>query len=335
MNTPLVPDCVDMAHPVVRKVYSLFTPPIEELVDTCGAWIDGRVKGGTIYGPSQFGKSSGVDHWLGQLLEERLKERVSLIIWTHQDHGSSTSPGGFHSKLLKAASDGAFARGNATKTLHRLIERFIELAYSNEGHFIVVVIDEAQGMSEKEWLWLVQLHSTLEAEGVQLCVISIASFQFNERPRDLAMTGSAHAAARFMLHDRQFRGLQNAEEIGFVLKGYDEDSEWPLGSGLSYSAGLAPRAFAEGFRISNYSHQLWDLLHECLPKGYSGKSEFPMQSIALAARYVLLRVAGSGSNWQNSVALQSWRDGVISSGHTKLMGLVSLYGGHARSKRGA
>lgn len=334
MNTPLVPDGVDMAHPVVRKDYSLYTPAIEELVETCGKWIDGRVKGGTIYGPSQFGKSSGVDHWLGRLLEVRLKERVSLIIWTHQDHGSSSSPGGFHSKLLQAASEGTFARGSATKTLHKLIERFTKLAYSNESHFIVVVIDEAQGMSAKEWLWLVQLHSTLDAEGVQLCVISIASFQFNERPLELAMTGSAHASARFMLHDRQFRGLQNADEIGFVLKGYDEDSEWPPGSGVSYSAGLAQRAFEEGFRIFDYRKRLWDVLHECLPKGYAGKSEFPMQSIALAARYVLLKVAGSGSDWSKSVDLQTWRDGVISSGHTKLMNLVSIYGGHGRSKKG-
>ena len=332
MSDPLIPDCVDMAHPVVRKDYSLFTPAIEELGDTCGVWIDGRVKGGVIFGPSQFGKSSGVDHWLGRLLDERLKGRVSLIIWTHQDHGSSASPGGFHAKLLKAANLGHPTRGNATTTLHRLVERLTEFAYRNEGRFVVIVIDEAQGMSQREWLWLVQLHATLETEGVQLCVISIASFQFNEKPRDLALTGSAHAAARFMLHERQFRGMQSVDEIRYVLAGYDEDSEWPLGSGLSYSAGLAPRAFEEGFRIANYSAELWDMLHECLPIGYSGSSEFPMQSITLAARQVLLRVAGAASRWDNCVDLDSWRGAVLSSGHKKLMGLVSMYAGRTSSR---
>lgn len=333
MSDQLIPEGVDMGHPVVRMNYSLFTPAIQELVDTCGVWIDARVNGGIIFGPSQFGKSSGVNNWLGRLLDERLRGRVALIVWTHQDHGSSSSPGAFHLKLLKAANLGLPTRGNATTALHRLVERLTEFAYRNEGRFVVLVIDEAQGMTEREWLWLVQLHATLEAEGVQLCVISIASYQFNEKPRDLALTGSAHAAARFMLHERQFRGMQSAMEIRYVLGGYDEDSEWPIGTGISYAAGLAPRAYAEGFRIANYSERLWDVLHECLPVSYPGPDQFPMLSITLAARQVLLRVAGAASQWEDCVNLESWRQAVVNSGHARLMSLVSLYAGRATSKK--
>jgi hypothetical protein len=322
-----------MAHPVVTKNYSLFTPAIDELVDTCGQWIDSRFKGGTIFGPSQFGKSNGVHHWLGRLLEERLKGRVALSIWTHQDHGSSASPAGFHSKLLKAANEGYPIRANAQKTMQMLLEKLIQLAFRNESGFVVLVIDEAQGLSQREWLWLVQLHATLEPEGVQLCVISIASLQYNEKPREMALTGSAHAAARFMLHDREFRGLKSCDEIEYAFAGYDEDSEWPAGSGLSYSAGLAPRAFEEGFRISNYSARLWDMLHECLPMGYGGAKEFPMQSITLAARQVLLRVAGASSNWEEAVDLGAWRDAVLNSGHKRLMSLVSMYAGKSTGKK--
>jgi type II secretory pathway predicted ATPase ExeA len=328
MDNPLVPNHVDLEHPVVRRSYSLFTPAIQVLVDTVRDWIDRRIKGGTIFGPSQFGKSSAVLNWLGKLLDERLNGSVQLILWVHQDHGSSTSPRSFFSRLLSAANEGAKVRRDAATVHHQLVERLIQLANRNSSRYVVLVIDEAQSMTQREWLWLVQLHATLEAEGVLLCVISIASLQFNEKPRELAMTGSAHAAARFMLFESQFHGMRSADEISYVLSGYDEDTEWPEGSRICFTAGLAPRAYAEGFRIGTYGAHLWATLHDCLPVGYGGPEDFPMQSIASAARIILLRVAGAGSQWEDCLTMDCWRQAVIGSGHTSLMSLVSHYAGH-------
>lgn len=246
----------------------------------------------------------------------------------HQDHGSSTSPRSFFSRLLSAANEGAKVRRDAATVHHQLVERLIQLANRNSSRYVVLVIDEAQSMTQREWLWLVQLHATLEAEGVLLCVISIASLQFNEKPRELAMTGSAHAAARFMLFESQFHGMRSADEISYVLSGYDEDTEWPEGSRICFTAGLAPRAYAEGFRIGTYGAHLWATLHDCLPVGYGGPEDFPMQSIASAARIILLRVAGAGSQWEDCLTMDCWRQAVIGSGHTSLMSLVSHYAGH-------
>jgi len=51
-----------------------------------------------------------------------------------------------------------------------LVERWIELAAQGGGRFLVLVIDEAQGVSQRKWLWLVELHSLLEKQRVRLCV---------------------------------------------------------------------------------------------------------------------------------------------------------------------
>ena len=62
--SPLVADHLPQNHPVVTRDYSLFTPAISDMVNTVARWIDDQVDGATIYGPSRFGKSSAVDHWL-------------------------------------------------------------------------------------------------------------------------------------------------------------------------------------------------------------------------------------------------------------------------------
>jgi hypothetical protein len=48
------------------------------MVDQLASWIDNQVEGATIYGPSRFGKSSAVDHWVQTLLSQRYKSAVPM-----------------------------------------------------------------------------------------------------------------------------------------------------------------------------------------------------------------------------------------------------------------
>jgi|CXWL01.1.fsa_nt_gi hypothetical protein len=321
MIPPLVPSQVDPKHPVVLKDYGLFTPAAAEMADVVFVWLYNRIKGAIIYGPSQFGKTHALLYWLRKLLSERMGGPVPMVIWSHQDGGAS-SPGMLHGKLLAAAGQGPVGQRRGNTIANQLVERLVQIACLSSDRYVVLVIDEAQSMSEREWRWLVQLHATLEIEKVQLCIISVAAFQFNDRPRTLALTGSAHVSARFMLHDWPFRGIRTPEELKFVLQGYDEDSEWPEGSGISYTAGLARQAFAEGFRVQNYTHEVWTALNTLLPANYSGPIEFPMQSIAVGARQVLLKTGAAGSAWEQCTSFDAWKQAVADTGHTRLMSLV-------------
>lgn len=98
---------------------------------------------------------------------------------------------------------------------------------------LLVIIDEAQGMTQREWLWLVELHSQLERQRVRLCVISVASLQFFDEAITMALSGGAHVAARFMLATKPFHGIRSVDELSYVMAGYDVGSEWPVGSGQS------------------------------------------------------------------------------------------------------
>lgn len=326
MSESLIPAGLDPTHPVVRKEYSLFTASIESMVDSVGGWIDQRAKGGVIYGPSQYGKSNGLSNWLSVELQSRLRGEVPLTFWSYEPSGSAAQ---LHNKLRRAAGGGHPLR-NKRDALSDLVEKLIASAYRSDAKYTMIVIDEAQAMTEKEWIWLVQLHSRIELEGIQLAVVPVISLQFNQRPLELAHTGSAHASARFMLYEHQFHGIRSVEELRAVLLGYDEDSEWPAGSGISYTAGIAPRSFDAGLRLSHYAELLWSALFTNLPIGYKGPLDYPMQSVTLAARNVLMRIAGKESEWEKCVTKDAWYEAVAMTGHKAHMALVSVYAGHNR-----
>lgn len=133
MNTataaPLLPPHIPRDHPVVTRDYSLFTPAIQDMADSIGGWLDDQVDGATIFGPSRFGKSSAVDHWLQRLLSERHGGYVPMVVWSHTDSGSAQAVGRFYAHLLDASSH-PFAKAVRSPLARQqmLIERWIELA---------------------------------------------------------------------------------------------------------------------------------------------------------------------------------------------------------------
>ena len=102
-KAPLVPPHVSRDHPIVTRDYSLFTPAIDEMVNSIACWLDDQVDGATIYGPSRFGKSSAIDNWLQQLLSERHGGYVPMVVWSHIDSGGTQSVGRFYANLLDAS----------------------------------------------------------------------------------------------------------------------------------------------------------------------------------------------------------------------------------------
>ncbi|MFX1670802.1 ATP-binding protein [Paraburkholderia sp. A2WS-5] len=293
------------------------------MVERIAGWLDDQIDGATIFGPSRFGKSSAVDHWLQRLLSERHGGYVPLVIWSHTDSGCSQGVGRFYAHLLEASGHRlAQARRNPLERQIMLVERWIELAAQGGGHFLVLVIDEAQGMSHREWLWLVELHSLLEKQRVRLCVFSIASLQFFDEPLGMALAGGAHVAARFMLASEPFHGVRSIDELAYVMRGYDDGSEWPPGSGRSFTAGLAPRPWAGGFRMEHQADRLMRAMNETLPSHYAGPMDFPMKTVTQACRHVLLYIA-SGGNVETGTSPEAWCLAVENCGHRTLMALVS------------
>lgn len=331
MRTHL-PSHVPPDHPIVTQDYAVFTSSIDSMVQEVGNWIESQKTGGYVWGYSRFGKTSGVEYFLHEMLKERFGNDVPLVIWSRIEYEVRYTPSQFWGELLRAGkSPYPRPRTSLSRHLELVMEMFISLARRAKGNFVVLLIDEAQGMRDADWQMLVGLQNRLIQERYRLCVISVGSHEMSYTHDALGLSGNAHVAARFLTENTHFRGVRSIEELEFPLLGYDEDSEWPVGSGQSYTASLVPDEFANGFRVTHSKEKIWDALLKCLPRDYEAAPEFPMQHIAFAVETVLLRIA-SGADPENLTTPKAWQTTVAETGLAAHMRLISALPRKRRSK---
>ncbi len=299
-----LPPSVAREHPVATGRYAIFTPAINAFVETLGRWLDNKVTGAYVYGPSRFGKTRAINWFLKELLEERLGGPVPLHVWIRPFAHSSAAE--FYKSILNGFNHAyGGTRAGPNERLAILREFLIASADLCSSAGAVLVIDEAQGLSTQEWLWLQGLQNAMDREGYALSVFSVASHQMAYEFDLLSRTGNPHVAARFLVDQWRFPGVESVQELAFILDGYDEQSRWPKDDGCSYLAHFAPTDFARGKRLAHCADELWNAMVALLPIGFKGRPGFPMRHVAHAVEDALFRLA-RGSDWDAVTAQASW-----------------------------
>jgi hypothetical protein len=245
-------------------------------------------------------------------------------VWNRRPDTQTSEAGFWHQLLL--ASRFEFASPNkAMKKVDAIYlckQRFIAIANNARRNYIILLIDEAQDLSFREWKWLVGLQNELDYDGYLLSVFSIGSHQLNYRHEYMAITGNAHVAARFMAAHARFHGLQSKSELEFVLNGYDLDSEWPSGSGVTFLEYFAPADFTAGRRLVERAGDFWQAMVALSPRGEHRKLEFPMQHVAIATESVLFRLA-KGEEWDHATSYESWLGELAKANFSDHMRIIS------------
>lgn len=285
---------IDPQHPILTQEYAIYTPPMHNMITTIGNWIDQRISGGYIFGPSRYGKSRAVKWFLKQELEQRFNTLMPLIIWVRRDSIMTESE--FWNQLLKASN---YELLDLCKPRSKVVarelfeERVKTIASYTLSNYVILMIDEAHEVTLREWKWLLGLQNSLDFEGIRLSVFSIASHNILFQPNYLARTGNPHITARFFSSDFKFNGIKRIEELYYILQGYEEDSEWPESSNTTYLQYFAPDLFSMGERLSNHTETIWSAFEDLFPLDLTMKTrhktdmEIPMQHIALTVEKVL------------------------------------------------
>ena len=282
-----MPERIDHQHCIFTKQYAVYTPPMHEMINLIGDWIDQQLPGGSIFGASRLGKTKCIQFHLIEVLKDRFKAAIPLVVWNHKPD-SHLSEAGFWHQILLASQ---FEFMDPAKPFRRMEgsylckQRFIAIANNALRNYIVLLIDEAQDLTLKEWKWLVGLQNELDFSGYLLSVISVGTHQLAYKHEFMASTGNAHVAARFMATHDQFHGLRSEYELQYVLNGYDLDSEWPRGSCQSFLEYFAPQDFLAGRRLSDSAPDFWKALVELTPATAKKYTEFPMQHIAKTTEF--------------------------------------------------
>jgi len=299
-----LPSHVSPKHPLVTGNYAVCTPAIDALIDTLGGWIESKITGAYVFGPSRLGKTRAVTYFLKGYLQERLGVSLPVHIWIHTN--PFNSPGTFYKSILAGLNHvSANGKSESKDLLSALVEYFILTANQCNSRHIVFVVDEAQGVGAKEWGYLMAIQNMIEREGFVFSVFAIASHQLGYEYDYLARTGDAHLAARFLIDRWRFPGVESHADLEFVLQGYDEDSDWPKNSGISYMNHFAPDEFKLGRRLSKTTDDFWAALTATLPDNFKGTPSFPMKHIARSVEEVLLNLS-RGTDWEVGTSVDEW-----------------------------
>jgi hypothetical protein len=213
------------------------------------------------------------------------RQRASVGFWAHPLAGKTSCLEALRPQLtvwfpgcgileLEAESKSMTAEGqfletlwyslNATVRVQRSLAGKREqlkrglLALGASGQHVVILIDEAQELLERELCWLKLQINALSRHGYAVTVVMFGQHELIQRTTELQQQGRTDLHDRFFQDLYEFEGVMKAADLKVILDACDADSEFPEGSGWSYTRFLWPQAFEHGFRLADQSKQLWD-----------------------------------------------------------------------------
>lgn len=137
---------------------------------------------------------------------------------------------------------------------------------------LFLIIDEAQELEEAEFRWLKAIINSLVKLRISVTVILFGQQELLQLRDALVESGRSDLKERFAKILLQFENIRSVSELKEVLESYDGDSEYPEGSGISYTEFLWPQAYATGLRLTPQAATLWNTFTEVSGRSSGGVS---------------------------------------------------------------
>lgn len=314
----------DDIHPMLTQRYAVYTPAIDAFYKKVCEWIDGRDTGGYVYGVSRTGKSKAISYWLETLLNERYDGKVPLFtaICTSK---LRSSEGDFLKVICLGL--GIECKTSGMSLLRERIAKYMcACAHARGSNYFVFLLDEAQKLGGFEYNILCDIQNCVEKYGFQVTVVSVGSHEMAYKREALALGEDVHITSRFMVRSAKFEGIKSSAELGYVLNAYDEQTEWPVGSGISFTQFFFPKAFETGFRVADQAADMWSIYIESAPELMKKRLHVPMEFIAKAVER-LFRECCEADDYSFNFSIGDIRSAILATGYSDHMKMISRFNG--------
>lgn len=265
-------------HPVRGGDYTLPTPMMQRTYALVREQVWARRTGTVFYASPRMGKTR-----CAIAIRDLLNVYVTLLS-TRPSPRPSTS----HvlrlileaeSHVLSRRPDADLLFGNAVADIRVKAARVGAKQY-------VLLIDEMHLLNDVDLQQLVCFHNQLELQDLRMTAISFAQPEILHRRTSLLANNARQIIARFLSDTLQFDGCASEGDFGSLLRSYDQASEYPEGSGITFTQFFFPVAYLAGFRLETYRTSMWEALHRA--SGSSAVQGVPMEHICLTIEELLL-----------------------------------------------
>lgn len=232
-------------------------------------------------------------------------------------HYKNANEGVFFEDILKDIGHNLAFSGKANIKRDRLTRFLIEQGEKSQQHRIILFLDEAHRLHELHYGWLMDIYNELDCVGIHLTVILVGQNELLYQRSAFIRAKKAQIIGRFMVHEYEFTGIRNIEDLKPCLSGYDHDSEYPIGSEWSYARYFFPEAFNKGYRLEHCAEELMKIFNDLRRKaGLTKPVEIPMQYLTLTVEYALRKFGANGQNldWLTTAC---WEEAILKSGYVE------------------
>lgn len=186
-------------------------------------------------------------------------------------------------------------------------------ALAAAGSRIVIFVDEAQELHENELRWLKTVINWCAKRLTFVTIVLFGQQELIAMRDDIVAYGRSDLDVRYTQEMYEFEMIRNVTELRAVLIVYDDGSEFPEGSGISYTEFLWPLAFVGGLRLKDQADPLWAAFAALSPNGSLAEG-VSMQWVAAAIAEVA-EATKSEDSGSFTLSDSAWRDAVKACGY--------------------
>lgn len=257
-------DAAWKTHPLNTDTQLLQTHAIKTAFDLLCKALRRRRWGLCFYCAPRFGKTWALD-MLEQMLQQDHPEICALRAEArnHQDKTELK----LYSHLLEAQGLRPTARAGALELRRAFLDFVVATCRANnDAKQVVLMVDEAQYWSARQWTFMKSLVNTLASKLYRIRTLVLCFGQSHLlQVREDAATLDDHGADivdRFLRDMHEFSPLSGKDELKMIFSQFDdpEMTEHPEDTGICYSEFRLPRAYARGWRLENELAWSWSAI---------------------------------------------------------------------------
>jgi hypothetical protein len=274
-------------HPVVGGRYTVPTPMLIHAHEESRDRVWSKRTGVVFYGETRTGKTTCAMSVRNFLRDEFPKTFITMA----SARRTLRPKEGHMARLILEGSGHVLARRTDPGLLLRNVILDIQTNVATlGGQQFVLILDEVNLCNEFDLTSLLEIHNILAMREITMTTISFGQPEVLSLISGLRATEQEQIIARFFRKPIKFWGCASEETLKDVLSKLDKDTEWPEGSGWSYTYFFFPEAYESGFRMADWSGAIWTSLLNAT-KGQT--LSFTMETISLLVKGIYIATRGA------------------------------------------
>jgi len=244
-------------HPIQQRSYTIPTPRIERTYRIVREMVWARRPGIVFYAIPQSGKTTCAEA-IEDLIQEEFPQIyvVNILVQRTKKENEKWVP----KLILSAMGHAASPRDDPIDLLNNVVAHIRVQLSIRRGNLCVLILDEMQCLNADHYFQLLQLSNALFQHKIRMTTIGFAQPEIHHRYNGFLCRDNRQFIARFLSDLYPFEGCESQSELEKILKFYDQYSEYPEGSRISYTQYFLPQAVEAGLLVEQYAPAIWDTL---------------------------------------------------------------------------